>query len=235
MKVLIKLGGSLLDEPASQDRIARELAEAREQQTATSEILEVISRSAFDLKVVFETVAESSVRLCGANRAFIYRFDGELLRLAAAFNAPRKLEEWLEQKPIRAGRQGAAARAALEGRTIHIPDVLADPEYSWGVKDVEAIRTVLAVPILKGDELLGVMIIYHLEEVRPFTNNQIALVETFADQAAIAIENVRLLSELRETLQQQTATADVLKVISRSAFDLQSVLDTLTQSAAQLC
>jgi signal transduction histidine kinase len=183
-------------------RLARELAEAREQQTATSEILEVISRSAFDLKVVFETVAESSVRLCGANRAFIYRFDGELLRVAAAFNASQKLQEWLEQKPIRAGRQGAAARAALEGRTIHIPDVLADPEYSWGVKDVEAIRTVLGVPILKGDELLGVMIIYHLDEVRPFTNTQIALVETFADQAAIAIENVRLFAEIQDKSRQ---------------------------------
>jgi len=226
---------SALTEDTEVARLAHELAEAREQQTATSEILEVISRSAFDLKVVFETVAESSVRLCGANRAFIYRFDGELLRLAAAFNAPQKLQEWLEQKPIRAGRQGAAARAALERRTIHIPDVLADPEYSWGVKDVEAIRTVLAVPILKGDELLGVMIIYHLEEVRPFTNNQIDLVETFADQAAIAIENTRLLNELRESLQQQTATSDVLKVISRSAFDLQVVLDALVESAARLC
>jgi signal transduction histidine kinase len=226
---------SALTEDTEVARLVRELAEAREQQSATSEILEVISRSAFDLKVVFETVAESSVRLCGANRAFIYRFDGELLRLAAAFNAPQKLQEWLEQKPIRAGRQGAAARAALEGRTIHIPDVLADPEYSWGVKDVEAIRTVLAVPILKGDELLGVMIIYRLEEVRPFTNHQIALVETFADQAAIAIENTRLLNELRESLQRQTATADVLKVISRSTFELTAVLNTLVESAARLC
>ena len=221
---------SALTEDTEVARLVRELAEAREQQSATSEILEVISRSAFDLKVVFETVAESSVRLCGANRAFIYRFDGELLRLAAAFNAPQKLQEWLEQKPIRAGRQGVAARAALEGRTIHIPDVLADQEYSWGVKDVEAIRTVLAVPILKGDELLGVMIIYHLEEVRPFTNNQIDLVETFADQAAIAIENTRLLNELRqrtddltESLEQQTATSEVLQVISSSPGDLQPV------------
>jgi signal transduction histidine kinase/DNA-binding response OmpR family regulator len=191
-------------------RLLNELRESLQQQTATSDVLEVISRSAFDLKVVFETVAESSVRLCGANRAFIYRFDGELLRLAAAFNAPQKLQEWLEQKPIRAGRQGAAARAALEGRTIHIPDVLVDPEYSWGVKDVEAIRTVLAVPILKGDELLGVMIIYRLEEVRPFTKNQIALVETFADQAAIAIENVRLFAEIQDK-SRQLAEASVHK------------------------
>jgi GAF domain-containing protein len=226
---------SALTEDTEVARLARELAEAREQQTATSEILEVISRSAFDLKVVFETVAESSVRLCGANRAFIYRFDGELLRLAAAFNAPQKLQEWLEQEPIRAGRQGAAARAALEGRTIHIPDVLADPEYSWGVKDVEAIRTVLAVPILKGDELLGVMIIYHLEEVRPFTNNQIAVVETFADQAAIAIENTRLLSELRESLQQQTATSEVLQVISSSPGELAPVFQAMLTNATRIC
>jgi hypothetical protein len=123
---------SALTEDTEIARLARELAEARQQQIATSEILEVVSRSAFDLKVVFEIVVESSVRLCGANGAFIYRFDGELLRLTAAFNAPQKLQEWLEQKPIRAGRQGAAARAALEGRTIHIPDVLADPEYFVG-------------------------------------------------------------------------------------------------------
>jgi signal transduction histidine kinase/putative methionine-R-sulfoxide reductase with GAF domain len=226
---------------AENEHLKPSLGEALEQQTATSEILEVISRSAFDLKVVFETVAESSVRLCGANRAFIYRFDGELLRVAAAFNAPPKLQEWLEQKPIRAGRQGAAARAALEGRTIHIPDVLADPEYSWGVKDVEAIRTVLAVPILKGDELLGVIVIYHLEGVRPFTNNQIALVETFADQAAIAIENVRLFSELQASnhdlttaLDTQTATSDILRVISRSQTDVQPVFDTIVHSAVRL-
>jgi signal transduction histidine kinase len=124
------------------------------------------------------------------------------------------------------------AVAALERRTVHIPDILADPEISYAGK--EALRTILAVPILKGDDLLGVLVTYHLE-IRPFTDKQIALVETFADQAAIAIDNVRLLDELRQSLQQQTATADVLKVISRSTFDLQTVLDTLVQSAARLC
>jgi class 3 adenylate cyclase/GAF domain-containing protein len=178
-------------------RLLNELRQSLEQQTATANVLEVISRSAFDLHAVFKTVAESSVRLCGADRAFIFRFDGETLRMAVAFNSSPEFEEWVARHPIRPGRHSGSARAALERRTIHIPDVLADPEYVYGAKDVEPIRTVLGVPILKGDELLGVMMIYHLE-VRPFTDQQIALVETFADQAAIAIENVRLLEELRK-------------------------------------
>jgi GAF domain-containing protein len=212
-----------------------DLTESLEQQTATSKVLEVISRSAFDLQAVFETVAESSVRLCKADRAFIYRFDGELLRMVGAFNAPEKLKDFRSRNPIRLGRYSAAGRAGLERRTIHIPDALADPEYTYSAKDLEKLRTNLAVPILKGDDLLGVLVIYHLEEVRPFTDKQIALVETFADQAAIAIDNVRLLEELRQSLQQQTATAEVLKVISRSTFDLKSVLNTLVESIARLC
>ena len=172
-------------------RLLNELRQSLDQQTATANVLEVISRSVFDLGAVFETVAESSVRLCGADRAFIFRFDGELLRMAASYNATPEFAEWVRENPIRPGRHSGSARAALERRTIHITDVRADPEYVYGAKDVEAIRTVLGVPILKGDQLFGVMMIYHLE-VRPFTNNQIALVETFADQAAIAIENVRL-------------------------------------------
>ena len=154
--------------PAGQDtevaRLARELNEAREQQTATSEVLKVISRSAFDLQAVFETVVERSARLCGAARARanIYRFDGELLHLASTFNVPPKVREWLEQHPIRPGRHSGAARVALERRTIHVPDVLADPEYTYGVKAVEPFRSILGVPIVKGEDLLGVLLMYHL-------------------------------------------------------------------------
>jgi GAF domain-containing protein len=154
-----------------------DLTESLEQQTATANVLEIISRAAFDLRAVFETVVESSVKLCGADRAFIFRFDGELLRTAAFYNASPEFAEWVKEHPIRPGRHSGAARAALERRTIHIPDVQADPEFTYGAKDFEAVRRVLAVPILKGDDLLGVMI-----EVRPFSDQQIALVETFAER-----------------------------------------------------
>jgi signal transduction histidine kinase len=217
-----------------------DLTESLEQQTATSKVLEVISRSAFDLQAVFETVAESSVRLCGADRAFIFRFDGELLRMAVAYNASEEFTEFVRQNPIRPGRHSASARAALKRRTIHIPDVLADPEYTYGAKNAEAIRTVLAVPILKGDHLLGVMVIYHLEGVRPFTDKQIALVETFADQAAIAIENVRLLDVLRlrtdelgRSVGELRALGDVTQAVN-STLDLETVLSTIIAKAVQL-
>jgi len=219
-----------------------DLSESLEQQTATSKVLDVISRSAFDLNAVFETVAESSVRLCGADRAFIFRFDGELLRMMVAYNSPPEFTAWVQQHPIRPGRHSGSARAALERRTIHIPDVREDSEYTYGAKDAEAIRTILGVPILKGDDLLGVMMIYHLEGVRPFTEKQIALVETFADQAAIAIDNVRLFEaeqqrtrELSESLEQLTATTEVLQVISRSPGELQPVFQALLENAVRIC
>src|SRR6516164_4619341 len=217
-----------------------DLTESLEQQTATSKVLEVISRSAFDLQAVFETVAESSVRLCDADRAFIMRFDGNLLRMAVAYNVSSEFKDFVERNPFPPGRQSAAARAALERQTIHIPDVLADPEYTYGAKAFEQFRTVLGVPILKGEELLGVMIIYHVKDVRPFTDKQIALVETFADQAAIAIENVRLLDELRKrtddlgrSVEEQRALGEVSQAVN-STLDLETVLSTIVAKAVQL-
>ena len=218
-----------------------DLSESLQQQTATADLLEVISRSAFDLRPVFETIAESAVRLCEARLAFVYRFDGELLRMVADYNTPAEFKKWMADHPIRPGRDSAAGRAALERRTIHIHDVQADPEYSFGAKDVEAFRTVLTVPMLKGDELLGVILTYRLD-VKPFTDTQVALVETFADQAVIAIENVRLFDEvqartreLTESLERQTATSEVLSVISRSPGDLEPVFQIMLENATRIC
>jgi two-component system, NtrC family, sensor kinase len=223
---------------AEQQR-TRELAESLEQQTATAQVLEVISRSTFDLQPVFETVAENSVRLCGGDRAYIFRFDGELLRMVATFNVDPEFRRWVEQNPIRPGRQSGTGRAALERRTIHILDVLADPEYTYGAKNVEAYRTILGVPMLKGDELLGVIMINRWE-VKPFTDKQIALVETFADQAAIAIENVRLLDELRQRTNELGRSVEELRALGEvsqavnSTLDLQTVLSTIVAKAVQL-
>jgi GAF domain-containing protein len=217
-----------------------DLTESLEQQTATSKVLDVISRSAFDLQAVFETVAESSVKLCGADRAFVLRFDGESLRMAVTYNVSHELAEFMRQNPIQLGRYSASGRAALERRTIHIPDVLTDPEYTYGSKDVDKLRTVVAVPILKGDDLLGVMTIYHLEEVRPFTDKQIALLETFADQAAIAIDNVRLLEvlhhrtdELGRSVNELRALGEVSQAVN-STLDLETVLSTIVAKAVRL-
>jgi GAF domain-containing protein/CheY-like chemotaxis protein len=218
-----------------------ELRVALEQQTATSELLKVIGRSTFDLQPVFETLAENAVRLSGATRGYIYRFDGQLLRLVVAHNASAEFRAFVERNPFGPGRQNCAARAALERHTIHIHDVQTDPEYTYGSRDVDPYRTILGIPMLRADELLGVIIAYK-QEVRPFTDSQIALLETFADQAAIAIENARLLTELQtknadltEALEQQTATSEILRVISGSPTDEQPVFEAIVENARRLC
>ena len=211
-----------------------DLSESLEQQTATSEVLKVISSSASDLQPVFDTMAENVVRLCEAERAYIFRFDGELLRAVATYNVGPENREFVNHNPIAPGRHSISARAALERRSVQVPDVQADPEFAYAIRDVDPIRTVLAVPMLKSDDLVGTITIYRLE-VKPFTDKQVTLVETFAAQAVIAIENTRLLSELRESLQQQIATADVLKVISSSPGELEPVFGALLENATRIC
>ena len=178
-------------------RLLNELRESLQQQTATADVLKVISRTAFELQPIFDTLVENAVRLCEAERAFLFRFDGKLLRSAASYNVSPELREFVDKNPIAPGRHSISARAALERRTVHVPDIQVDPEYAYAVRDERPIRTTLAVPMLKGDDLVGTITIYRLE-LKPFTDKQIALVETFADQAVIAIENVRLFNEIQD-------------------------------------
>jgi GAF domain-containing protein len=212
-----------------------ELGEALQQQIATADVLRVISRSAFDLRTVLNALTATATRICVADMGCIMRRDGEVYRFAANAGFSRELVEHAEAHPLTAGRHSGAARAALECRTIHISDVLSDAEYSLSdYQRLGGYRTLLAVPLLRDGAPIGVFVLTR-PVVNPFTPKQIELVETFADQAVIAIENARLFEELHDALQQQTATADVLKVISRSAFNLQTVLDALVESAARLC
>jgi signal transduction histidine kinase len=220
----------------------RELVEAHEQQTATSEVLKVISRSTFDLQPVLETLIENATRLCAAKQGVIHRFDGEVLRRGADCGVSPEYSDYWQRNELRLGRGSGAGRAALERRIVHIPDVLADPEFEMvEAQKLSGFRTLLCVPMLRQDLLLGVIAMGRTE-VQPFTDRQIELVTTFADQAVIAIENVRLLQELQdrnreltEALDQQTATSEILRVISGSPTDVRPVFDMIAKSAVQLC
>jgi GAF domain-containing protein/anti-sigma regulatory factor (Ser/Thr protein kinase) len=217
------------------------LAEALDQQAATSEILRVISSSRTDVQPVFNAIVESAVRLSDARYGAVFSFDGDVLHLAAHYNFS---ETWLEnvgkQYPMRPTRSHISGRAILSGSVVQIPDFRLDPEYGSPLMTVHGFRSLLAVPILRGDTPVGVIVIYR-PEPGPFSDEHISLLQTFADQAVIAIENVRLFTELQASnrelttaLDTQTATSDILRVISQSQTNVQPVFDAIVASAVRL-
>src|SRR5262249_51668750 len=233
--------------------LEKRLAEAQDQQAATSEVLKVIGRSTFDLTSVLHTLVENATRLCAADWGLVYRFDGEVLRVVAHHGAPPYLIEWLsaggQGAELRPGRGSVTGKAAADRQTVHVPDVLADPDYAeWPVQWYVGCRAALGVPMLRDGNLVGVFFLSRSQPA-PFTQDQIELVSIFADQAVIAIENVRLFQELQEknralteahvqvteALEQQTATSEILAVISQSPTDVQPVFDSIAASALRLC
>jgi signal transduction histidine kinase/putative methionine-R-sulfoxide reductase with GAF domain len=223
------------------DLRTRELAEALEQQAATSEMLRVISSSPGELDPVFNTMLENAVRICDAKFGYLQLHENGAFRMVAMYNPPPAWAQAIVQRgPLRPGPLSNLGRVAATKQVVHTADYADDPAYTQrepgAVRTVElaGVRTILGVPMLKEQELIGVIHIYR-QEVRPFTDKQIELVKNFAAQAAIAIENARLLSELRESLQQQTATSDVLQVISKSAGELQPVFGAMLENATRVC
>ena len=218
-------------------RLFNETKESLERQTATAEVLKFMSSTAFDLPRVLDIVISHATRLTDAEAGFVYQVDGEELRMTAAFGERAELmRDWQAKHPIRTDYTGASTgRAFAERRTVHIPDVLADPSYTYReAQELGNFRTLLSVPLLQDDRAIGVVALWRTTK-RPFTTEQIALVESFANQAVIAIENVRLFNETKESLERQTATAEILRAISGSPTDVQPVLDAIAANAVRYC
>src|SRR5262249_39502517 len=219
-----------------------ELRESLHQQTATADVLKVISRSTFDLQSVLDTLVESAAWLCEADMVAAHRLKGSVSEPVATYGIIPELHKQLKLRKYQPGRGAVAGRILLEGKVVHIHDVLSDPEYNvTALVEMTGVRTVLGVPLLREGAPIGMFVVMR-RTVRPFTERQIELLSTFADQAVIAIENVRLFEaekqrtrELSESLQQQTATSDVLQVISSSPGDLDPVFQTILANATRIC
>ena len=222
-------------------RLLTELRGSLQEQTATSEVLQVINSSSGDLEPVFAAMLEKAIRICDANFGNIYRWDGEVLHLLASHNTPPALAEARKHSPLRPFAETPVGRMVAHKAAFHSADMTAMPGYidrsdpgAVAAVELGGVRTILAIPMLKENEMIGSFSLYR-QEVRPFTDKQIALVTNFAAQAVIAIENARLLTELRESLQEQTATSEVLQVLSSFPGDLQPVFDAMLEKAARIC
>jgi signal transduction histidine kinase len=217
-------------------RLLNELRESLQQQTATADVLKAISRSTFDLKTVLRTLVESAVRLCEADIGHIARPDKEgFFQSQANFGWSTELKDEMERTPFKPGRESVTGRALLQRATVQILDAQTDPEYKLSkAQKLGGYRTMIAAPLLREGTPIGVFALARTS-VRPFTDKQMELLTTFADQAVIAIENTRLLNELRESLQQQTATSEVLQVISSSPGELDPVFEAMLANAVRIC
>ena len=213
----------------------RELTEALEQQTATAEILRVIASSPTDVLPVFDAIAANAARVCQAGNANVYRFDGSLIHLVASHGYTAAERDAVRRTfPIAPGPGSATARAVSTGAIAHIPDMSADPDFAYPALVQAGFHTSLSVPMLRDGKPIGAITAAR-REVRPFSDRQIALLQTFADQAVIAVENVRLFNETNEALAQQTATAEILRVIASSPTNLQPVMDAVAENAGRVC